>query len=110
MFLLIIVGVGIGSFSLGRISTNNSSNEDALNNKAIYAVKTANLGDFTESNDNTDKTTNSKEKMYVASKNGKIYYSIGCSGAKRIKPINEVWFSSAQDAEKSGFKASASCK
>jgi hypothetical protein len=51
-----------------------------------------------------------QERRYVASKNGKMYYSLGCSGAKRIKKENEVWFSTSLDAEKSGYTRSSTCK
>jgi len=53
---------------------------------------------------------NSKEKRYVASKNGKLYYSLGCSGAKRISEKNKIWFATSEEAEKSGFTFSSSCK
>lgn len=111
MFLLIIVGVGIGAFGLGRISSNNGVVMDTTDIVSVTEHNIAlNETYIKESGVMQDQPIQAKERRYVASKNGKIYYSIGCSGAKRIKPENEVWFGTAVDAEKSGFKASTSCK
>lgn len=46
---------------------------------------------------------------YVASKNGTKYYLPSCSGAKRIKPENTVWFASAADAQAAGLTPAANC-
>lgn len=108
MYLFIIVVVGISSFGLGRISIDNGSSE----NNSIDITEAKNLSKNQDENDSEILTTQiqSTEKRYVASKNGKMYYSIGCSGAKRIKKENEVWFSSKIDAEKSGYVLSSTCK
>lgn len=47
---------------------------------------------------------------YVASKNGTKYYLATCSGAKRIKDENKVWFASVEDAKASGRTLSSTCK
>ncbi len=47
---------------------------------------------------------------YVASKNGTKYYLATCSGAKRIKDENKVWFASVEDAKASGRTAASNCK
>jgi hypothetical protein len=47
---------------------------------------------------------------YVASKNGTKYYLATCSGAKRIKNENKVWFASVEDAKASGRTAATNCK
>jgi len=109
LFLFIIVGVGISSFGLGRLSLNNDLNvkndittyseENLLENQNVNSIPTG-----------IAEPIQMKEKRYVASKNGKMYYSLGCSGAKRIKPENEVWFATSEDAEKSGFALSSTCK
>jgi hypothetical protein len=41
--------------------------------------------------------------VYVGSKNGKKYYTPGCSGTNRIKPENYVWFQSVEDATLQGY-------
>ena len=46
---------------------------------------------------------------YVASKNGKNYYHISCSGVGRINEENKIYFKTKDDAEKQGFKPSKTC-
>lgn len=108
IYLFIIIGVGIGSFGLGRISLNNNSSENSniVINEKENLLENQNIND----GDIPIMQTQSIEKRYVASKNGKMYYNIGCSGAKRIKIENEVWFSTSEDAEKSGYTMSSTCK
>lgn len=109
LFLFIIVGVGISSFGLGRLSVPNNVN--AKND--IVIADSGNLLENRNVKDNeilAIETIQSGEKRYVASKNGKMYYSLGCGGANRIKKENEVWFSTKEDAEKSGFTMSSTCK
>lgn len=107
--LLVVVLVGLSSFGLGRLSVIDTDNGyvSKLDNINPGIVKEE-MGETYEPIKQID--NNTKEKMYVASKNGKLYYTATCSGAKRISPKNEVWFASAIDAEKSGYELSSSCK
>lgn len=110
LFLFIIIGVGISSFALGRLSLDkNFSSKIELQASGINPNTILTDQDKNDSN-HTLNDEKSKEKRYVASKNGKIYYPIGCTSAKRIKPENEVWFSSESDALKSGYTKSSMCK
>ena len=104
--LCIIVLVGLGSFGLGRLFPVDKTDKSIskLDNENTSIVKME-IG-----KSDKDVVSNFKEKMYVASKNGKLYYSKGCSGAKRIKLENQVWFASKNEAEDSGFSLSTSCK
>lgn len=108
MCLLVIILVGVGSFGLGRLSVANSKEESVIKLENINDTNVKEeIGNNREViNDNFT----SREKMYVASKNGKLYYKADCSGAKRISPKNEVWFASALEAEKAGYNPSPSCK
>lgn len=45
----------------------------------------------------------------VASKNGKKYYFEHCSGVKRIKEANKIWFSSEFEAKKAGLTLASNC-
>lgn len=47
---------------------------------------------------------------YVASKNGTKYHLPWCSGAKRIKEENKVWFKTKAEAEAAGYTPAANCK
>ena len=106
VFLLVIVGVGIGSFALGRLTIPyNQYDNTAMVKKEDSIIKS----DFIQ-NDEYAPEINQSEKRYVASKNGKMYYPLGCAGAKRIKKENEVWFRTAEEAEKSGYTGSSTCK
>lgn len=102
LYLFIIIGVGICSFFLGKLSNINEVKGVNVNRGIIEQIDISN-------NKNTE-NTEIKGKNFVASKNGKMYYSLGCSGAKRIKPENEIWFSTKEEAEKSGYSLSTTCK
>ena len=110
--LLVVVLVGVSSFGLGRLSTmdTNDNNGIILENNNPNIVK-GEIGKSIEAENSIDNTMiNTKEKLYVASKNGKLYYGVGCSGANRISEKNKVWFASREDAEKAGYSISSSCK
>jgi hypothetical protein len=110
LFLFIIVGVGIGAFGLGRLSVVNNINDIKNDNIIIEDIDKISDNKYYDNNDVfTSSLIEKKEKMYVASKNGKLYYSLGCGGAKRIKIENEIWFSTIEDAEKSGYIRASSC-
>lgn len=47
---------------------------------------------------------------YAASKNGKKYYLNGCSGVKRIKIENLIYFNTKQEAELAGYEPAENCK
>ena len=110
MYLLVIIGVSICSFGLGQLSANSFSNgSDHLiteneNNDPSNEIQIINT------NSNISTKNKEGEKVYVASKNGKLYYGVSCSGANRIKEENKVWFKTTIDAEKSGYTMSSSCK
>lgn len=46
---------------------------------------------------------------FVASQTGKTYYPKGCSGINRIKPENRVYFTTADQAQRSGYTLSTAC-
>lgn len=48
-------------------------------------------------------STTEKGGAYMGSKNGTKYYTPGCSGTKRIKPENYIWFQSVEDATLQGY-------
>lgn len=117
--LLVIVLVGLGSFGLGRLSVLETQEEQGLilGNESTTFVKEE-IGENMKEESNMKSIVGDVEKvsdtgrqrMYVASKNGKLYYPTGCSGAKRISIKNEVWFASKTEAEKAGYELASSCK
>lgn len=46
----------------------------------------------------------------VASKNGKKYYFVWCSGAGNIKESNKRYFNTEELAQKAGFTLANNCK
>lgn len=48
--------------------------------------------------------------QYVASKNGSKYYLLSCSGVKRIKEENKIYFPSPEEARKAGYAPALNCK
>ena len=111
MYLFVIVGVGVSSFLLGRISVE----DNQVKNSGISIVETSTLkGQALNNKIDSDKYKDinniGKERVYVASKNGKLYYPVSCNGAKRISEKNKVWFSSQSEAEKMGYTVSSNCK
>jgi len=103
VFLLIIVVVLVGgaSFGLGRLSVNGEGEDNVIiENKVVNDQETG----------YNKEDALLVEKRYVASKNGTKYYSRDCSGANRIKLENQIWFKNREDAEKSGFTYSSTCK
>jgi Metal binding domain of Ada len=47
---------------------------------------------------------------YVASKSGSVYHLPWCSGAKRIKEANKVFFDTKEAAEAAGYRPASNCK
>lgn len=56
------------------------------------------------------KVTDDSAGAYLASKNGTTFHLPWCSGAKKIKEANRVWFASKEDAIAHGYKPAANCK
>ena len=49
------------------------------------------------------------QAKYVASKSGTRYYLPTCSGVKRIKEENKVWFNTIDEAKSAGYAPAANC-
>ncbi len=50
------------------------------------------------------------EKAYVGNKNTKKYHIVACTWAQKIAPRNRIEFSSAEEAQKSGFVPCKVCR
>lgn len=55
-------------------------------------------------------TTPQTDHKYIGSINSDKYHYPACRWAEKIKPENEVWFSSAEEARKAGYKPCKMCK
>lgn len=114
---LIVILVGLSSFGLGRLSKENSNTGIIVE----YPNQVQNLDSGNDTLKNTSDTNNSLSKTYVsptnslgkayfASKIGKKYYSIGCSGGKSIKQENRIYFNTEAEAQAAGYEKSSTCK
>lgn len=48
--------------------------------------------------------------QFVASRSGSKYHYPWCSGAKRIKEENKLWFATKEDAERAGYEPAKNCE
>jgi len=100
--------VSVISYNLGQINS--------LKKTPIKIEQgTANVYQAVENSNKTDpKQTNKPEPQkldtrVVASKNSDKYHHAWCSGAKRIKQGNQIWFNSAGEAEAKGYVLAGNC-
>lgn len=56
-----------------------------------------------------DAAVKASEKVFVGSIKSDKYHYPSCSAAKRIKPENEIWFSSSADARAHGYVPCGIC-
>lgn len=130
VFLAILL-IGSGAFMVGRISVGETERKNELKivspsnlsasaeqaqfdaNSSRAEQEIGSIGSTSQSSfKSQNQTTNSEEKsgMYVGSRNGRVYHLPSCSGAKRIKDENKVWFKDKKDAEERGYKPASNCK
>jgi hypothetical protein len=112
LYICVVCVVGVGGFGLGRLS---SVSVGDIAPVAILEAKTGSTAAVSDVSASMLASSNTQSgatntMRYVASKNGKLYYSSTCSGAKRIKIENQVWFNTESDAQKSGYTRATSCK
>lgn len=50
------------------------------------------------------------QKAYIGSMNSDKYHRPACEWARKIKPDNAVWFSSPEEAKKTGYKPCKVCR
>ncbi len=105
---LVIIIVAIGSFVLGRISVSEKINSDK--EKVTIITDTVNNEKSVKSSLESTPQIGTQNGNYVASKSGKIYYTLSCGGAKRIAEKNKIYFNTKEGAEKAGYLESKSCK
>lgn len=109
--VLLIVLVGSGAFLLGRLSAADTvrKSELSVTSEAPLLATAIHTGVAPALAPQIPLEAN-VAGMYVGSKSGKTYHLPWCSGAKRIKEENKVWFASKAEAEARGYKAAGNCK
>lgn len=122
LVLVMILTTSFSSFALGRISSLEEKTPPIyFATSTTYtgrltdpqAAFVALLKDVQTSQQPTETVTTSTEavnKTIVASKNGKKYYYLWCTGASRISPKNAVFFETASVAESRGYTLASGCK
>ncbi|MFA5931845.1 MAG: hypothetical protein WC793_00490 [Candidatus Paceibacterota bacterium] len=107
LIVIIVILVGLGSFELGRLSRESSS--EGL--KIEYPDQNANQGANVVSAviDTQNPSTNNFGKTFFASSRGSKYYTTSCSAGKTIKQENRVYFSTGEEAQQAGYTLSSSC-
>ncbi len=83
------------------LKTENKTNEGKVLSDASKTAVSANK--------NSDNKNDKKEKQLVGSVKGKKYHLSDCHNVKRIKPENQIWFSSVEEAKKQGYEPAKCC-
>ncbi|MBP9822545.1 MAG: hypothetical protein KBC81_03870, partial [Candidatus Pacebacteria bacterium] len=103
--LCLLLTAGIGH-NVGRIYAMHTtpSTEQQTKTQSGVPTRSTNIKITTPSPKPTD-------QRVVASKasNSKLYHHTWCSGSKRIKESNKIWFDSATIAEASGYTIASNC-
>ena len=114
--VLIIILVAFSSFGLGRLSKIEEGREPItieyanLQQGGAYAAFPAAQTTPNDSEGQTSPSATTGEKAFVGSKNSDKYHFPWCSGAKRIKEENKIWFATREEAEAAGYTPAANCK
>ena len=120
MITLTLLGYGLGRLSnitsnrepvkiemLGEVIGQNSS-QDTLKVATVNSA-TKNIKQTLEATNNNVPVTSSLAGVYVGSRTSTKYHLPTCSGAKRIKEENRVWFKSKEEAESRGYTPAGNC-
>jgi hypothetical protein len=90
----IVLLVGLASFGLGRLSALEDTKPPVAITEAPTAAKPAAL---------------TMGGLVVASRSGSVYYYPWCTGAGKILPANQVWFTSEKAAQTAGYAPAKAC-
>ena len=118
IFIGILIGTAIVAFYLGYVAREEiypappviiQCPANAYMDSAVLGT-VASAAASAQSNEKSDMSTvGSGSGAFVASKTGKKYYPLACSGAKRIKDANKIFFQTAAEAQAAGLSLGAGC-
>jgi len=114
--MLVIILIAFSSFGLGRLSKIEENKtplsiQTNQNNSNLAAISKTIIGDSPKPVEvKPPQVLSNVDGKYVASKNSTKYHAPWCSGAKRIKEENIIWFNSKEEAEKAGYTPASNCK
>lgn len=112
VFCGIVIFVGIGAFLMGKYSNSIQNKKDIyIVNSGTQQAQTLEAFSQIQKKEGSGNSgvSSARDNLYVASSRGKLYYRIGCGGGQKIVPKNQVFFKTATDAERAGYKPSESC-
>lgn len=102
-FLLLIVGVAVGSYGLGTLSKIRKERPPVTIEYPAAATPSATPSA-------TASTAPRTKGAYVAARGGTSYYLPWCAAAQRIAEKNRIWFETKEEAERLGYKPAKNCK
>lgn len=105
----LVILVAFLAFGLGRLSKIEETREPIRIEKAYLDGQTAAIG-LNGQVEKKEVGEESSGKTIVASKRGKKYHYVWCSGAKSIKEENKIFFTSEAEAENRGYTLAANCQ
>ncbi len=112
----LVIFVGISAFFLGRLSVqkndlkiDNYNQSNTIGNNITAQASSYSVYKKTTGNKSNSNISNLSNGIYVASKRGKLYYRVGCGGAKNIVEINKIYFNSSLEAERAGYSPAKKC-
>ena len=104
--LILILVVALIFFTFGRISVL----EERHSPIKIEYPNAALSASLIQASSTSLSMVSSGNEEVIGSKSGKKYYFPWCGTVKRIKPENQVHFTSIEEARKAGFTAGGNCK
>ncbi len=108
LLALLIIGVSLVSFWLGRLSVEQGSSLGQPLSE-IQAAATA-IVPTKSASSSSEIPPAMPEGGYVASKNGTKYHLPWCGGAKQISEQNKIFFTTKAEAEAAGYTPASNCK
>ncbi|MBI2065391.1 MAG: hypothetical protein HYT62_05090 [Candidatus Yanofskybacteria bacterium] len=113
VFLALCIGlISFVSYNLGQIDALNKRPLKITDSSGNASSLKADIYSAIESKDGNRKSETKKLDLRVViskTSTSKKYHYSWCASAKKIKPENQVWFSSATEAEKAGYNLAGNC-
>lgn len=115
-YSLVIIGVAVTSFGLGRLSVPSLKAAPAALNVSQSAgvlrpvlAPTSTVSTSAATATASAATRRESEQTLVASKSGSKYHFTWCPGAKQIKETNKIYFDTPAAARAAGYTPAANC-
>ncbi len=104
-YAALLVGVGVSSFFLGRLSVSSDLVSTPMPAEKVRIIE---IGSSTTSLEPVASPLTTHSSV-IASKSGTKYHLESCPGATTIKPENRIIFPNSEAAEAAGYTKAANC-